>query len=59
MVNAWWEPLDFGIPDSLRALRWQIEIDTAEPNSAGRTVDASSVATLTGRSLVLLRATRG
>ena len=23
MLNAWWEPLDFTIPESLRGLAWQ------------------------------------
>ena len=41
MLNAWWEPLDFSVPESLRGLGWQIEIDTADPKRAGRAVDPS------------------
>jgi isoamylase len=55
MLNAWWEPLDFTVPDSLRTLTWQIEADTADPSAAGRSVDASAALPLTGRSLLLLR----
>ena len=54
MLNAWWEPLDFSVPESLRGLGWQIETDTADPKRAGRAVDPSIPVTLTGRSLMLL-----
>jgi isoamylase len=55
LLNAWWEPLDFTIPESLRALGWQIEVDTDAPSAAARAVDTSAPVTLIGRSLVLLR----
>jgi glycogen operon protein len=58
MINAWWEPLEFSIPDSLRDLSWQIELDTADPNENGGTIDPSGAVTLTGRSLLLLRSPR-
>ena len=51
MLNSWWEPLDFTVPDSLRDLGWRVEIDTADPDAAGRAVDPSAPVTLTGRSL--------
>jgi isoamylase len=54
LINSWWEPLDFKVPDSLRDLSWQVEIDTADPGVSGRAVDASAAVPLTGRSLVLL-----
>jgi glycogen operon protein len=57
MLNAWWEPLGFNVPESLRGLDWRLEIDTADPGMAGRTVDSSAPVTLIGRSLVLLRGT--
>jgi len=57
MFNAWWEPLDFSVPASLRDLAWQIEVDTADPTAAGRPVDPSAAVPLTGRSLMLLRGT--
>ena len=57
LVNAWWEPLDFTVPESLRAVAWQVEIDTADPAAAGRAVDPSTAFTLTARSLMLLQGT--
>jgi isoamylase len=58
MLNAWWEPLQFSVPDVLRDGEWVIEVDTSDPASAGRSVDPSAGLTLTGRSLMLLRGTR-
>ena len=55
MLNAWWEPLQFTVPESLRGLPWQVEVDTSTADGAGRTVDPSAPVTLIGRSLVLLR----
>ena len=57
MLNAWWEPLEFAIPDSLRDLGWQIEVDTFDPGTAGRDVDSSAPVTVNGRSLLLLHGT--
>ncbi len=54
LLNAWWEPLDFSVPGSLRQLDWRIEIDTADPGNAGVAVDPAAALTLTGRSLKLL-----
>jgi isoamylase len=58
MLNSWWEPIDFTLPDPLRDLRWQIEIDTNDPSAAGRAVDPSAPVTLIGRSLILLHGTQ-
>jgi len=55
MFNAWWEPLDLTIPDSLRNLAWQIEVDTSDPGTTRRSVESSAPLTLAGRSLVLVR----
>jgi isoamylase len=55
LINAWWEPLDFTIPESLRGLAWRVEVDTSTPGGAGRAADPSAPVTLIGRSLVLLR----
>ncbi|MGH2886524.1 MAG: glycogen debranching enzyme, partial [Solirubrobacteraceae bacterium] len=55
LMNAWWEPLDFAIPESLRELAWQVEVDTEVPGRAGVVIDSSKAVTLTGRALVLLR----
>ena len=57
MLNSWWEPLDFTLPDPLRDLGWRVEIDTEHPDAAGREVDPSVPVTLTGRSLMLLHGT--
>ena len=58
MFNAWWEPLAFTVPASLRGLGWQVEIDTADPAGAGRAVDTAAPVTLVGRSLLALRSPR-
>ena len=58
MLNSWWEPLDFTLPDPLRDLGWRVEIDTEHPDGAGREVDSSAAITLTGRSLMLLHGTQ-
>ncbi len=55
MLNAWWDPLEFSVPEALRELGWLVEIDTAKPDVHGVLVDASAAVTLTGRSLLLLR----
>ena len=57
LVNAWWEPLEFTVPDPLRDLGWRIEVDTADPSAAGRAVDPFAAVRLIGPSLVLLRGT--
>ncbi len=58
MLNAWWEPLEFAVPESLRSLSWQLEVDTADPGVVGTPIDSSAPVTLIGRSLTLLRAPR-
>ena len=47
LVNAWWEPLSFRLPDDRT---WAVELDTADP-TVGRL--ASGTIELAGRSLVL------
>jgi isoamylase len=47
LVNAWWEPLSFRLPDDRT---WAVELDTADP-TIGRL--ASGTIELAGRSLVL------
>lgn len=58
MLNSWWEPLEFTVPDPLRDLGWRVEIDTEHPDAAGREVNPSAPLTLTGRSLLLLHSTQ-
>jgi glycogen operon protein len=55
MFNAWWEPLGFTVPAGLRGSQWVVEVDTADPGSAGRIVDPAAGVTLPGRSLRALR----
>ena len=57
MLNAWWEPLDFAIPNPLRDLHWRVELDTVAAEPEERAVGGTETLTLIGRSLVLLRAT--
>ena len=47
LVNAWWEPLSFRLPDDRT---WAVELDTADP-TIGRL--ASGTIELRGRSMVL------
>jgi glycogen operon protein len=51
LVNAWWEPLSFRLPDDRP---WTVELNTADADS-GRT--ATGAIELAGRSLVLAQAT--
>jgi isoamylase len=55
VFNAWWEPLDFTVPENLRDVDWQVEIDTAAPATAGGAVNSAVPLRLIGRSLMLLR----
>jgi isoamylase len=38
LVNAWWEPLDFTLPETRPQAQWQEEIDTFDPVRAGSAV---------------------
>jgi isoamylase len=58
LLNAWWDPLDFSVPEPLRSLGWQIELDTAEPAALARPIDPAVAIPLGGRSLMLLRGTQ-
>jgi isoamylase len=49
LVNAWWEPLAFRLPDDHA---WEVVVDTADPSTGRR---AASSIQLAARSLVLLR----
>jgi isoamylase len=54
MLNAWWESLDFVVPESCRAIDWKMQIDTATADPLDRWIDRSGPVTLIGRSMVLL-----
>ncbi len=66
LVNAWWEPLDFVLPETRPAAGWQAEVDTFAPGAldpgtlagpavAGRAGDKLAVGP---RSVVVLRSPR-
>jgi isoamylase len=35
LVNSWWEPLDFALPDTGPGARWRVEIDSYDPDPPG------------------------
>ena len=61
LVNAWWEPLDFTLPETRPQARWQEEIDTFDPVRAGSAVtrrQAGDQVTVGPRSVVALLSPR-
>ncbi len=61
-VNAWWEPIDFVIPEQDDGTVWSHAIDTADPSRGTQPeadLVAGSVVTVAGRSLVVLLGRRG
>jgi len=56
LFNAWWDPLPFSVPATLRDALWRVEVDTADPALAGTAADTATPLTLAGRSLRVLRA---
>ena len=40
LVNAWWEPLGFVLPDTRSQARWRVEIDSYDPASQAGTAAA-------------------
>jgi len=59
LVNAWWEPLDFVLPDARPQAGWQVEIDTydPEPETGPAAADrkAGDPVTVGPRSVVVLK----
>jgi isoamylase len=58
LVNAWWEPLDFTLPDTRPQAGWQVEIDSydpAQPDDAAAPRKAGDIVTVGPRSVVVLR----
>jgi isoamylase len=59
LVNAWWEPLDFMVPDTRPQAGWQVEIDTYDPGSQADPAAAERKAgdhiTVGPRSVVVLK----
>jgi glycogen operon protein len=58
LINAWWEPLDFVVPPTRPAQRWDPAIDTYEPTGAAApgALTAGDHVTVRPRSIVLLHA---
>jgi isoamylase len=55
LINAWWEPLTFRLPDDAE---WTVELDTADTADAADGRRASGALALAARSLVALSASR-
>jgi pullulanase/glycogen debranching enzyme len=53
LVNAWWEPLRFRLPDDRD---WEVAVDTAAATGTGDGRTASGAIELAGRALVVLTA---
>jgi glycogen operon protein len=64
VVNGWWEPLTFTLPDLGTPRAWQREVDTfkaetvAASGAGGAKLAAGATLVVEPRSLVLLRSTR-
>ena len=60
-VNAWWESLDFVIPDQDAGTVWSRVIDTADPTvgvGSESALSAGDFVTVAGRSMVVVRGLR-
>jgi glycogen operon protein len=53
LVNAWWEPLTFTLPEQLRGISWSAVVDTADGHGPSAVVSTDEVV-VAGRSLLLL-----
>jgi isoamylase len=60
LFNAWWEPLDFVIPETRAGLEWRAEIDSYDPAApaAAPPRHAGDRITVGPRSVAVLRAAR-
>jgi isoamylase len=54
LVNAWWEPLGFIIPDTRAGLTWQTTLDTYDPARPATSHRAGDQLTVGPRSIVVL-----
>jgi isoamylase len=52
LLNAWWEPLTFTVPDDLESRHWDIACDSFDP---ARKITAAREITVGSRSVVVLR----
>jgi glycogen operon protein len=57
LVNGWWEPLEFRVPDVGEARTWRTELDTYDPAPAANPPDlhAGDDLTLGPQSIVVLQ----
>jgi glycogen operon protein len=57
LVNSWWEPLDFVLPETRPAARWQAVIDSYNHASTAKVVNcrAGDQVTVGARAIVVLR----
>jgi len=59
LVNSWWEPLEFVLPDTRSRAEWRVEIDSYDPESEGATAMAGRGAgdrfTVGPRSVLVLK----
>ena len=53
LINAWWEPLTFTLPQQLHGLSWSAVVDTADGSGPPAVVPTDEVV-LGGRSLLML-----
>ena len=60
LFNAWWEPLDFVIPETRAALEWRAEIDSYDPPRRARALPrhAGDRVTVGPRLVAVLRGPR-
>jgi isoamylase len=61
LVNAWWEPLEFTIPEIFPGQTWQAEIDTYDPAATADTAAPAHTGdrlTVGPRSIIVLRGPR-
>jgi glycogen operon protein len=49
LVNGWWEPIDFTIPDARPEMAWHVAIDTFDPGAAPGSSGASGASGEAGR----------
>jgi glycogen operon protein len=58
LVNAWWDPLDFTLPNTRPGARWRAEIDTHNPGSEAGDRGAGDGIQVGPRSVMVLTSPR-
>jgi len=56
LVNSYWEPIKYALPDGAKKLKWELVLDTSNPKESfhDKSLEQNSL-TLNSRSLVMLR----